>query len=351
MVQDAQAADQGAVFLLVPRGLEDIAATEVAAVASGRVHQEGDRRLAAIAPLAACLRLRCVDDAFLDLGTWQGIAHTRAALEDLATRLRTLVRSGALDAALARVGRLRPLPRPVPLYVSVSSIGARNYSGPEVRARVGPVLAGHGRVVVERDDAAAACLRLALVHDRAFVGLRLGARPLQERGAIHRPGRLSPPIAAAMARWVLGAAPSGRGRRLLDPCCGTGTILQEASWLGAVAIGADWDGTALQGQDGAGWRLRADAHRLPFAAHAFAALATNLPWERQVGVHGGSGAAAALAAAIGAQVRRLLRPGGRAAILTPHAPALGLPEGQGRTLRVHGAPTVLWCWEQPATAG
>jgi len=85
----------------------------------------------------------------------------------------------------------------------------------------------------------------ALEYRRArFVsGLRLSDQRLRQRGegrARERHGALRPVAAAAMVR-LAGAGPG----RLLDPCCGSGTIVQEALATGWDAQGSDVDREAV----------------------------------------------------------------------------------------------------------
>ncbi len=78
-------------------------------------------------------------------------------------------------------------------------------------------------------------VRLFIEHAEALVGLRLGATPLHRRSykQAQRPGSLKPPVAAALLELL---APQP-GERLLDPCCGVGTILVEAARRGGLARG------------------------------------------------------------------------------------------------------------------
>lgn len=79
----------------------------------------------------------------------------------------------------------------------------------------------------------------------------------------------------------------GRPGVLLDPCCGTGTILTEAA-AGWSATGGDIDEAAVSGaavNTGAAVVVL-DARRLPFSDDAARAVATNLPFGRQHRVQG-----------------------------------------------------------------
>jgi tRNA (guanine6-N2)-methyltransferase len=114
--------------------------------------------------------------------------------------------------------------------VTASFLGRRNYNRFEIEEVV-HMGAGHWRI--------------HLWDEFADVGLRIADEPLHRRAwkVADRPGTLHPPAAAAVA--LLGApAP---GDRVLDPFCGAGTILIEASLLepGIRAQGADIDPDAV----------------------------------------------------------------------------------------------------------
>ncbi|HYE07884.1 MAG TPA: methyltransferase [Planctomycetota bacterium] len=312
-------------FALCARGLESVAADEIGALRGVRVVDHGYRRVALDAddptPL---IGLRTVDDVFVELARWDGIARERATLGRMAAL------SAALDLHGARraCARVRPLPATPSFALSASFVGKRNYSGEEMKHAVGDAMArtvGWNRR--ERDDEADVNVRLFIEHDRAHVGMRLARRPLQDRAykLAHRPGSLKPPIAAAMLRL----AGLRAGERVVDPFCGAGTVAVEAAALGARAIAGDRDAGAV-----AALRVNAGASGLAVAVAAWDAAAvaladgaadlvvTNPPWDRQVQVAGGLDR---LYAAAGHEMLRILAPGGRIAVLTPEPDRLPLP--------------------------
>ncbi len=92
----------------------------------------------------------------------------------------------------------------------------------------------------------------------------------RSRRTTEREGALRPSVAAAMVKLA------GRSGRLLDPCCGAGTILDEARHAGWHAFGSDLDPDVAK-RNGQGV-ARADATKLPFADDAFDAVVSNIPW-------------------------------------------------------------------------
>ena len=178
-------------------------------------------------------------------------------------------------------------------------------------------------------------------------GLRLSDKRMRQRGegrAIERHGALRPVVAAAMVR--LAGQPPGR---LLDPCCGTGTILREAQELGWYAEGSDIDPEAV---DIARTNVprsivqQADVHRLPHPDGAFDAVVSNLPFGRQfrVGVNPKLWVRDTLR-----EAARVTRPGGRVVVLTPPPtpkdPA-GLSLAEVHALRLLGVSTRIWVYDR-----
>ena len=171
-------------------------------------------------------------------------------------------------------------------------MGRRNYSSDEIKQTVSEGIASEYVWRYAPDDRLADInLRVFIEHERAFVGLRLGTRPLHERAykVAEQPGALKPPVAAAMLR-LAGIEP---GDRLIDPCCGSGTILIEAALAGAKGCGGDIDAAAVvaarENTRAAGvganiclWNARSLALRSQSAA----SVVTNLPWGRQITMDG-----------------------------------------------------------------
>ena len=120
---------------------------------------------------------------------------------------------------------------------------------------------------------------------RYRVGLRLaalGTRTDPPR-AMELAGSLRPAVAAAMVH--LAGTPS---EVLLDPCCGSGTILVEAARSGWSAIGSDMSPAAIRA---ARLNTRASVHladvrRQPLRARSAGVVVTNLPFGLQHPIEG-----------------------------------------------------------------
>ena len=134
---------------------------------------------------------------------------------------------------------------------------------------------------------------------------------------VERPGALRPVLAAAMLRL---AGPTRAA--VLDPCCGTGTIVREALDQGRRAIGADLDAGALAAARAnlppPAALVRADAAALPVASDTVGAVVTNPPFGRR---HAQAEDPARWLRAAFAEFRRVVVRGGAVVVLHPRSPA------------------------------
>lgn len=314
-----------AFFVRATRGLEDVVAGELDALAGVRIDAIQHRTVSGSidGSLSALPSLRSADDAFLELDRFDGMERARAALSLLGERA-----SGVeLRPALAAISAVRPLPRDPTLSIAASFVGRRNYTSAELKETLAKAVAWPRRIALEPDDRKAPLhLRLVLEGEQALLGLRVAREPLHERSwkRAHRPGSLKPSVAAAL--WRLAGLTAGA--RALDPCCGAGTLVAEASEAGARALGGDRDRAALVAAAanlGALGRpaalARWDARALPLPDASIDTAATNLPWGRQV-----AAPLEGLYAAAADELARVLVPGGRAVVLTG-APERFRPSG------------------------
>jgi tRNA G10 N-methylase Trm11 len=176
-------------------------------------------------------------------------------------------------------------------------------------------------------------------------GLRLSDKSMRQRGegrTIERHGALRPVIAAAMVHLA-----GGKPGLLLDPCCGTGTILSEALSAGWDVSGSDIDPEAVliaRANVPEATGHQADALKLPHANASFDAVVSNLPFGKQFRVETDARRWHSRALT---EATRVTRPGGRVVFLVPPPmpkdPA-GLTLTEIHPIRVLGTPAKIWVY-------
>ncbi len=225
-------------------------------------------------------------------------------------------------AAAPRIASLRPIPEEPLFSITASFVGRRNYSADEIKQTVAEgVRSVTGWRYSPDDRQADLNLRIFIEHEIAYVGVRLSQHPLHERAykQVERPASLKPSVAAAMLR-LCDLQP---GQRLIDPCCGSGTILIEAALVPTSGLpsarvwGGDLDPEAVEAAaiNAQAAAVRAniaqwDARALPIGGSSADRVVTNLPWGRQVELDAG------LYRAVCRETERVLAGGGRAVMLT-----------------------------------
>ncbi len=134
-----------------------------------------------------------------------------------------------------------------------------------------------------------------------------------QRRAFFHPGVMM----SLMARTMVNLTHVEPGQLLCDPFCGTGGMLLECDMMGIDAVGSDYDPEMLIGcrqnlPNGA--YIRADATNMPYPNEAFDAIATDLPYGQSTTI--GADSIDTLYTGSLKEIRRVLKPGGRAVIVT-----------------------------------
>jgi tRNA G10 N-methylase Trm11 len=164
--------------------------------------------------------------------------------------------------------------------------------------------------------------------------------------AEERSGALRPTIAAAMVS--LAGKPADA---LLDPCCGSGTILSEAIDAGwARVYGADIDPGAVEiaRRNARGARICAgDARNINLDDESVDACVSNLPFGKQYDVQGDMDT---WLRAVLSELARVTKSGGRDVLLAP-AVARNLVPGRLRLtdripIRLLGTKTTIWAYSR-----
>jgi 23S rRNA G2445 N2-methylase RlmL len=178
-------------------------------------------------------------------------------------------------------------------------------------------------------------------------GLRVSdARMRQHDGRdVERSGALRPTVAAAMVR--LAGKPVGT---LLDPCCGSGTILVEGTETGWHAKGSEIDPDAVRiaRKNAPGAEVtEGDIRYLPSNDNSVRACVSNLPFGKQYTVQQD------MNKWLGAALRELARvtqAGGRVVLLAPDIPRNLTPASlklvKRVTIRLLGTKTTIWAYNR-----
>jgi SAM-dependent methyltransferase len=291
----------------------------------------------------AVLATPVAEDVFVEVGrTSRAQGDTAKGIADRLWRPEQVQRALSIWA-----GHVRPLTASMTFRVIARVLQERAFLRTELRRQLDRAVQAD-RPRWRPGDPAQLEVWVSEYRPGSFVaGLRLSDVSMrQHRGrASERPGALRPTVAAAMV--ALAGEPGGL---LLDPCCGSGTILAEARDAGWEVAGLDIDPDAVrvarENVPGASVEV-GDARRLGLADGAAGAYVSNLPFGRQYGVQGEM--SAWLERVMG-EAARVTRPGGRVVVLAPQVPRAAVPAGlrldQRHQLRLLGARTVLWAYDR-----
>lgn len=312
-------------------------------------------------PLA--LRLRTTEDVFAETGrTRLGAASTArqgpasTSGHGPASRARQVAGGlwqpdQAARALSAWAGQVRPLSGAMTFRVIVRVLTEQAFPRTELRRQLTAVIHS-GRPRWRQADPAELEIWASEYQPGSFVaGLRLTDARMRQHGGrvVDRPGALRPTLAAAMIS--LAGRPSGV---LLDPCCGSGTILAEAAAAGWTARGIDLDPEAAEAarkNAPAAETERGDARATGIAPGSVAACVTNLPFGRQYRVPGDPGQ---WLAAVLAELTRVTRPEGPVIVLAPDIPGRCVPAELRLTgsfpVSLLGTATSVWTCQRRAVA-
>jgi 23S rRNA G2445 N2-methylase RlmL len=262
-------------------GLHAVLAREVGGLPGVRIdsQREFDGRNDIVSFTAAghngILDLRTSEDVFVQVST----ARKRGPLRSV---VRELWNQRALEQALSTYSAsVRPLRARMPFRVVTRVLSEREFLPTALRDElIRQVQQRRPRWRVA-DPAAIELWALETSPGRLRLGIRLSSSSMRHRAGrtVERPGALRPTVAAAMVLLADGRA---AGRVLMDPCCGSGTILAEAATLGWEPVGADIDVEAISAaRHNLGETARllvADVRHLPLADDSVTAIASNLPF-------------------------------------------------------------------------
>ncbi|HVL80065.1 MAG TPA: methyltransferase domain-containing protein [Actinomycetota bacterium] len=285
------------------------------------------------------LDVRTAEDVFVEVSAAPrtGDPHTQAA---------ALLDGPRLERALSAFATLaRPLLPRMSYRVAVRVSDEGDFRRTDLRKAVHRAVAEMRPRWRQGDPAHIELWVLQLDAEVFRLGLRLtGAeRSRRTTRTKERPGALRPSVAAAMVRL---AGPPPQDPTLLDPCCGSGTILIEAEAAGWEPAGSDIEGDAVDMARANAPDVpvsRADATRLPHPDGSLAAIVSNLPFGTRFEVPRG------WTAAFAAEAARTVRTGGPVVLLAPASSGLRAALGhvpialeRSFDITLLGARTTLW---------
>jgi 23S rRNA G2445 N2-methylase RlmL len=340
-------------FALTVPGLGELAGQEIAGLSGTWVEDSGfDGRsdVVLFSPDDAKVagRLRLAEDVFVEVGR-----TLRASGDDPRWISRRLWRPQRVREALSAWEReAHPLRARASFRVIARVLQERSFLRTDLRRSLTTVIQ-HDQPLWSIADPGQLEVWIVEYRPGRFVtGLRVtGASMRQHDGRLaERPGALRPAVAAAMVR--LAGTP---GQPLLDPCCGSGTILREAAAERWTARGIDVDPVAVdvarRNAKGADVQV-GDARSMPLGDGSVGACVSNLPFGHEYQVAGDMNRW--LTTVLG-EMARVTRVGGRVVVLIPDIPRSLIPRqlklAERHPIRVLGMQTTIWAFDRVAAAG
>ena len=273
-------------------------------------------------PIADLLQLRTAEDVFIEALSMEKLSRDWRDLRQVVDRIAD---SAAFGRAVSALTRYQAKRSKTPSYrVVARKYGRHQYRRKDLQDAVLQGLKKRYPLWRSVADDAQMEIWVNLLGSRLLCGLRLSDRTMRHRHkkAVELEASLRASVAAAIV-FLTEPEPTDV---FLDPMCGSGTILMERRRAGPYRqiVAADIDAKRaeatlanLRAQRKEPPRaltvMQADARRLPFAAGAIDKVATNLPFGKQVS---SPQVIARLYPAFFAELERVLRPGGRAVVLS-----------------------------------
>jgi tRNA (guanine6-N2)-methyltransferase len=307
-------------YVMTMPGLETLAFSEIRAHFPQAELIKFGRGLALFqtnAPTSDLLKLRTTEDVFSTVARITGLGNTHDALRVL----HSATSRADVAAALSQWQRLHNGQRIRSWRVVSQMYGAhafqRNEAGRAVSDALRRVLPRSMRFVQDEADVE---FWLLVSGSEALVGVRLSEATMRHRSykREHLPASLRPTVAAAMG-WLTHPTPDDV---ILDPLCGTGTIVIERALLAPYkqAMGGDIREEAVtmakrnarSAKVSVRWQ-RWDARVLPLDERSVTKIITNLPFGKQIGSHEEN---VALYTALANEFGRVLVPDGNMVTLT-----------------------------------
>lgn len=289
------------------------------------------------------LESKIAEDIFVQLGTVQR-QEARKPLE-IAKRI---WQSDEVQRALSIYAEAtKPLRANMTFRVVVRVLDERDFQRTELRDQL-IALIQKDKPRWEFADPASMEVWIIEYQPGTFVaGLRLSNANMRQHDGreVERSGALRPTVAAAMIRLT-----GKEYGALLDPCCGSGTILSEGIKMGWKAMGSDIDpeAVAIAQQNVPEAIIRAgDARNIPCPDESIDACISNLPFGKQFSVQGD---ATTWLKEVLKEMSRVTRTHGSVVLLIPDIPQTAVPQElrfkKKYPIRLLGMETTIWKFEK-----
>lgn len=267
-------------FALTTRGLEKFAVDEIKElIPSAMIIEQSYRKIIFEAEFEPQKlgELRSVEDVFIHIASFGNVGHTLRDRKTLAEIIIDLPYSPAISE-LVKFRKIKTF------SISPSSVGKRNFSTIDLKEALYKPLASKLNLLFEDEVHDGFDIRIMLEHSEALIGVRIFEKPLHRRAykVETSVGSLKPSIAHCMCRF----AGLKTGDKILDPFCGSGTILCEAiSFHPSEVIGGDINENILRATQKNLANLehhsyisiqKWDAQSLPFENNCFDSVITNI---------------------------------------------------------------------------
>ena len=336
-------------FVMTVPGLGQLAASSLLAVDGAEVTDVGfdgrsdvvvfevDRRAR-----AAALRLTTVEDTFVEVGR-----TLRADGDNARWIAQRIWKAKRVERALSMwANEVRPLSAAMTYRVIARVLQERSFLRTELRNQMSRAI-GQDKVRWRFGDPAQMELWIVEYQPGKIVaGLRLSDASMRQHDGreLERKGALRPTVAAAMV--YLAGEPAGL---ILDPCCGSGTILAEVLAAGWDSVaGSDIDPAAVdiaRANAAAADVVQADARHLDIPDRTVTACVSNLPFGQEFKVPGDMDK---WLAQVLSEMARVTVDEGRVVVLAPSIPRQIVPTDlrpvERHVVRLLGTRTSLWCY-------
>jgi len=282
-------------FALTTRGLEEFAKNEIELkLANSKIKNTSYRKVIFFfdGDCKEVLKLRSVEDVFYFLGEIENVGHTKDSLDDLTNRICKLDFQKALDVISNIHGA-----NVDEFSISSSSVGKRNYSYIEVKENLNEKLRDILKLKYDDEKHVVFDIRIFIEHNKALVGIRLGNKPLHRRS--YKVETTKATLQADIAYAMSTLAEITIDDIVLDPMCGSGTILIESSTFNPKSIfGGDINSEAVNiaqkniktFNSSLDVKVKEwNANKLPFDDSSMNKVICNLPFGKQIEIDSISG--------------------------------------------------------------